>query len=415
MAEGKRRLRRTWPQRLVLVLCTGTSMACVLAATGVWYGNHQLGRIKRVDIRASGVSPIAPADASESGPTTTAEAEPQGDIGALNFLLVGSDSRDCIDRDSPYAGAFVHGGDTGFNSDTIMLIRVDPDSNTAALLSFPRDMWVKLAGSNASGKINSVYSAGNPARLVQTIEQNFLVRVDHYLDVDFCAFKDLVDAVGGVSVPFLYKTYDAHTGLDVEAGCHKFGGEEALAYVRSRSYVYYDTTKGKWIDDGQSDYGRIARQQDFIRRTLQRAIDQGARKPGVAKKLADAVFTRVKVDLNLKLNDLLLLSSRLRNFDPALLKTYRFDGPFGNRAGQSVVLWSLDYPPNAAILKVLRGQAKLADAPDPTATSSTTATVVATSSTRSGDTTSSTSSTTIVVEVKDNHLGLVPPDDPNCR
>ena len=415
------RVRRTWPQRLVLLLSTGTFVACVVSAAGIWYGNHQLGRIKRVDIASAPLTPLdtIPKTSVAAISTPTTEAEPKGDIHALNFLVVGSDSRDCIDRNSPYAGAFVHGGDTGYNSDTIMLIRVDPDSNTAALVSFPRDTWVKLAGSNASGKINSVYSAGNPTRLVQTLEQNFKLHVDHYIDIDFCAFKDLVDAVGGVSVPFLNKAFDEFTGLDVESGCHKFGGEEALAYVRSRSYQYYDTEKRRWIPDLQSDYGRIARQQDFIRRTLQRAIDQGVRNPSVANKLVNAALARVKVDLNLRVNDLLLLASRLRSFDPAKLKTYRFDGPFADRAGQSVILPSLDYPPNAAVLKLFRGQARLSDAPNVdnlTTTTSSTPSLASTSPT-GGSTGSagSTTSTTAVVDVKDNSLGFVPPNDPSCR
>jgi LCP family protein required for cell wall assembly len=351
------------------------------------------------------------------------EPAQQGDTRAKNFLIVGSDSRDCIDPKSPYAGAFLTKGGTGHNSDTIMLIRVDPNAKTAALLSFPRDMWVKLAGTNASGKINSVYSVGNPSRLVQTIEENFKLTIDHYIDVDFCAFRDIVEAVGGVSVPFEYWATDANTGLDVKPGCHRFLGDEAIAYVRSRSYNYFDDSRKKWISDPDSDYGRIARQQDFIRRTLQRAIDQGARKPAVTKRLIDTALSRVKVDLDLRVNDLLLLSGKLKDFDPARLRTYRFDGAFANRAGQSVIIPAMDYAPNKAVLAVFRGEARLNDAPDPatlpsTSSSSSTSTTTSTTTTVKGQATSSTEAaptTTAVVEFIDNRRGFSPPVDPSCR
>ena len=420
------KMRRTWPQRLTLLLLAGAFGTCLMGVGGVWYANHQLGKIQRVDIDRVELTPagdIASGTTSTSAAATSTETtEPalQGDTRAKNFLIVGSDSRDCIDPKSPYAGAYLTKGGSGHNSDTIMLIRVDPDAKTAALLSFPRDLWVKLAGTNASGKINSVYSVGNPSRLVQTIEQNFKLSVDHYIDVDFCAFSDLVQAVGGVSVPFEYWATDANTGLDVQPGCHRFLGEEALAYVRSRSYNYYDETKKKWISDPDADYGRIARQQDFIRRTLQRAIDQGARKPAVAKRLVDTALARVKVDLDLRVNDLLLLSGKLKDFDPARLRTYRFDGSFANRAGQSVIIPAMDFGPNKAVLAVFRGEARLNDAPDPatlpsTSSSSSTSTTSTTLNSQASSTTGAGSTTTAVVEFIDNRRGFSPPVDPSCR
>ncbi len=412
-----KRMRRTWPQRAVLLLGTGVFAGCLLGGAGIWYGNGRLGQIQRVDIRTAAGTQITTTSTTVVGrSTTTEEPVPEGTITAKNFLIVGSDSRECIEPDSPFAGAFLAGGDTGYNSDSIMMIRVDPTSSQAALLSFPRDLWVKLPGTNASGKINSVYSPGNPSRLVQAIELNFKVKVDHYIDVDFCAFKDIVDAVGGVSVPFAYLTRDTHTGLDVAAGCHKFAGDEALAYVRSRYYEYFDTKAKSWISDLDSDYGRIARQQDFIRRAMYRAIDSGARSPATSRKLLNAALKRVKVDRELTVNDMLLLVSKLRNFDPARLKTYRYDGPFGDRAGQSVVLPAEGYGPNVAILALFRGEVRLDDSPFaadlPTGSSSTSSsTSPPTTSALSG----SSTTTTAVIRINDNRKGVAPPDDPSCR
>src|SRR5262249_51399999 len=156
-----------------------------------------------------------------------------------NFLLVGSDSRAeaCVDPNSPYAGGF---GDVSSDlSDTIMVVRIDPKASQAAILSFPRDLWVSIAGTGRKSKINSAYEKDDPSRLLQTIEQNFGISIAHYVEVSFCAFKNLVDAVGGVKIPFAYPTRDLNTGLNIpEPACVNMNGDEALAYVRSRHYEY---------------------------------------------------------------------------------------------------------------------------------------------------------------------------------
>ena len=141
-----------------------------------------------------------------------------------------------------------------------MLWRVNPATSQVAVLSFPRDLWVTIAGRSSEQRINVAYERDNPQRLIDTIYQNFLIEVDHYIQVDFCAFKILVDAVGGVSVPFDFPVRDPNTGLNVpEAGCFNFNGDHGLAYVRSRKLQYL-TARGQWKQDGPSDLGRIAGQ-----------------------------------------------------------------------------------------------------------------------------------------------------------
>ena len=131
----------------------------------------------------------------------------------------------------------------GERSDTIMMIRVDPATTRVAVLSFPRDLWVEIAGTGNRQRINSAYLRDDPQRLVDTIYENFGIGVDHFIQVDFCAFKTLVDAVGGVAVPFEFPARDTNTGLNVPVpGCFTFDGEHALAYVRSRHYQYENRT-----------------------------------------------------------------------------------------------------------------------------------------------------------------------------
>ena len=294
------------------------AVVCLAAAFGVWYANHRLEDLERVVITHASTVTVTGSDPTAVGSGAAAPTTVDDTPGsAQNFLLVGSDARReaCTEADSPFAGGL--GDVTSELSDTIILLRVDPGAGQAAILSFPRDLWVTIAGTNRKGKINSAYEPDNPSRLVQTIEQNFGVFVDHTVQVSLCAFKSLVDAVGGVKVPFVFPTRDEETGLDVPApGCVSMDGDEALAYVRSRAHYQYFDGKS-WKTDVTSDYGRIARQQDFIQRALQKAVDKGARNLGVARDLLDVALANVVVDQNLTINDLLRLASTLRDFDPA--------------------------------------------------------------------------------------------------
>ena len=396
-----------------------------LAAAGlIWTANDTLSDTRRVVIHGGGAdSTSPPSTASQSGlPTdqTTTTLDLGGAVEAKNYLIVGSDSRDCIDPASPYAGAFLtEGSDIGDRSDTIMVLRVDPDESQAAILSFPRDLWVRIGSTNRKSRINSAFDKEDPARLVETIEQNFSIPVDHYIEVDFCAFKYLVDAVGGVKIPFEYATRDRYTGLDIaEPGCYTMTGDAALAYVRSRHYQYQEED-GDWKEDGSSDRGRIRRQQDFIKRMLRKAIDRGATRPDVAKKLIDTALRHVRIDEDLTVNDLLRVASRLQSFDASEVRTYRMDGKGTNIGGASVIVPSLDDPATEDVLRLFRGEVRAADVPisDPaasTATSEPTASVPD-ASLGPTDGTGPTTTTPPTVQIEDNGVGIFPPDDPSCR
>ena len=158
-----------------------------------------------------------------------------------------------------------------------MILRFDPKSGNAAILSIPRDLWVPIAGTTESNRINSAYTKGNDV-LINTVEQNFGIPINHFIDVDFYGFKDLVDALGGVTVYFDLPTRDKNTGLRVtQPGCVTLNGIDALAYVRSRHFS--QEINGKWKEDQSSDFGRISRQQDFIRRAATKAFASANEQP----------------------------------------------------------------------------------------------------------------------------------------
>ena len=115
-----------------------------------------------------------------------------GDLSAKNFLITGTDNNACIPKDSKYYGTLAGREGLGERSDTIMIIRANPSTEQAAILSFPRDLWVKIAGSNTSSKLNSAFDRQDPSQLIQTIEENFGIPIHHYVNVDFCAFMWLM-------------------------------------------------------------------------------------------------------------------------------------------------------------------------------------------------------------------------------
>ena len=344
--------RRTWAERFAIGAAIAAAVICFAVAGSLVAGYLVLQQREVVDITNPAQAPIAeaaaaptvqstaPADGTVDEPTaesvtTTPPTFPPADPEAKNFLVTGADNGACIDPDSPYAAAFGNREDMGERSDTIIIFRVDPSASRVAVLSFPRDLYVTIAGVGNQARINSAYERNDPQRLIDTIYENFGVGVDHFVQVDFCAFKTLVDAVGGVAVPFRYPARDPNTGLNVPTrGCFNFSGEHALAYVRSRHYEYEDPPgSGNWEEDPTSDLGRISRQQDFLRRTLSSVLDTGPLNPRVARALIKSATQYVVTDSGLSPAKLLEFAGVLNDVEPAGILTYQIESspPRGQR------------------------------------------------------------------------------------
>ena len=444
VVEPERQRRRTWPQRLVLTFNSLLAVACFGTAITVYYGNEKANDRKVVSILGAQGGPkltlpstTTPIDPATGQPSVTDPVIPV-DLTAKNFLITGTDNGACIDPDSPYAAAFGNRNGLGERADTIMILRLDPKTNAAAVLSFPRDLWVRINGKRTQGRINSAFNRDDPNPLIVTIFDNFGILIDHYVNIDFCAFKEIVDAVGGVRVPFATPVKDKNTNLLIEqAGCHTFDGEEGLAYVRSRHFRYYDAKTKKWIEDPAADRGRISRQQDFLRRAIQKALDKSAGNPTIAKDLIDAALKYVILDANLTAGKLLDLASAMKNLDTSTMKTYQVEGT-GKMVGElSVIEPRLKTDNMKAVLAVFQGRARLLDAPEQifelVTTTVAPATTIATATTvqpstvvgqtappttkapRATTTTSTTSTTLVPVYVESNSVGILPTNDPACR
>ena len=413
------KLRRTWPQRLTFVLVLVTAMACFATAAGLAAGQYVLSRRQLIELvgpqsehspgGASGdvvVPGATTAVGSGDSPTTTelALAEPE----AANFLVVGADNNACAGDNAPTIG---NRADLGERSDTIMIWRANPETDQLAVLSLPRDLYVDIAGGRKA-RINSAFRRDDPTQLIDTIFLNFGIPIDHYIQLDFCAFKRLVDAVGGIAVPFEFPARDKGSGLSVPGvGCVDLDGDMALSYVRSRKYQYEDPPgSGNWRTDGTSDFGRISRQQDFLRRVIAKVIGNGLYNPSVATALYRTNEQYLVTDAGLTLRRMLEFANTLRRLDPETITTYRVESTSETTsAGDEVERPRLGGDNMQAILAVFRGQATLADAPEQvTSNTSTTTTVTTEPTTGSTLDRPTTDSTLPAVQADENNVGIAP-------
>jgi LCP family protein required for cell wall assembly len=216
-----------------------------------------------------------------------------------NYLLVGSDSRANSDPNSPDYGGIGNASQvTGNRSDTIMVLRHDATTGALSLLSIPRDLWVDIPGKGKS-RINSAFNDG-PAALVKTVQESVGIPIQHYVEVDFSGFKQLVDSIGGVQICFEVPTRDLNTGLDItEPGCYQLDGVRALQYARSRHYE--ELRNGKWREDGTADIGRTKRQREFISTALNTALAKVKADPFKAGSIISSSASAVGIDSGLDL------------------------------------------------------------------------------------------------------------------
>ena len=370
-------LHRSWPQRLLVATVAFAAFCSLLAAGLVWVAQQQLEDRQLVALAdpvsgGGGESAAAEADedrefseVDENGdePPAPVETFPPAEPNAKNILITGADNNACIDPDSPYAGGFGDRSTSGERSDTIMMWRVNPSTGQVAVLSFPRDLWLAIDGRSSKGRINEAYERDNPQRLINTIWQNFGISTDHFVQVDFCAFKELVDAVDGVAVPFETAVRDGATGLSVEqAGCFTFSGEHALAYVRSRKIEFLNE-EGIWERDRTSDLGRISRQQDFIRRVADELLSN-AFSPDVARSLLDVSKQYIVTDDELTLDRILGFAGVLQNTDPASITTYQIEADDRTIQGNAVLVPRLSGQNMLEVIALFRGEVALGERPE---------------------------------------------------
>ncbi|MFQ3561427.1 LCP family protein [Streptomyces gramineus] len=184
---------------------------------------------------------------------------PSGGSGT-NYLIVGSDSRKGMSDDEKKK---LHTGSAeGQRTDSMMILHVGDNGDT--LISLPRDSDVEIPsyqgstsgkvyqGTGRHTKLNAAYAEDGPTLLVRTVEFNTGLRIDHYVEIGFAGFADIVDAVGGVTIDIDKGFKDKYSGADFTSGKQTLNGEQALAFVRTRHAF------------AASDLQRTKNQQKFL-------------------------------------------------------------------------------------------------------------------------------------------------------
>ena len=261
---------------------------------------------------------------------TSTLAEPNDQF--VNFLLVGSDSRAGADPNDPDYGNVGGEGDVqGRRSDTLIVVNVEKSSGIISLLSIPRDLWVTIGDSENTERINVAYREGAPV-VVRTVTRALGIPIHHYLEIDFQGFKDLVDAVGGVTVCVEWPTRDRNTGLYIKPGCKNLNGVQSLAYARSR--YFEEKVDGQWRVDGTSDIGRGKRQRLFTALLMQTAVNRTLGDPFRAGTIMDGATGALLVDERL---DLLEFARLMRPAAGGKLRRFSLDTYGDTVRGNSVL------------------------------------------------------------------------------
>jgi LCP family protein required for cell wall assembly len=337
------RRRRHRKQRRYGKIVAFTALGVVVLAAGIAGGAYYYGYLKfqafekplcsegNVDVCAKQVGP------------------------SFNVLAIGSDSRgDLPASDDKYFGG--PGAVSGQRSDVVKIFHVDPAAHSISVVSIPRDTMVSLlAGFDLYGNTNRInvnYQNG-PALLVRTIEADFGIPINHVVQVGFGGLDNAVNDVGGVWMDFPYPALDHYSSLSVlKTGCQKLDGFQALALARSRHFEY--EKDGVWLYDGTSDFGRIDRQNQFLR-ALVDSVKRNDFDPVQMASFVDDLPQGVEIDNTFSYNQLLGLAWDFHNFNPNELAAYTLPvvGAYNPRVGD--VLY-IDQPAAQQLLVKVFGQ-----------------------------------------------------------
>jgi LCP family protein required for cell wall assembly len=269
-------------------------------------------------------------------------SRPSNISGALNFLVVGSDSREGL---SAAQEKQLMVGSTksaaGGRSDTMFIVHISKDRSKAVLVSLPRDSLVtvpshlgfdgKTMVAPIKAKLNAAFAWGGAPLLISTIEQSTNIHIDHYIEINFLGFTSIVDALGGVQVCSKVAINDPKSHLVMAAGYHILDGIEALKYVRTRDF------------DGLGDIGRMQRQQQFMGSVLRKATSAGVLlNPVKLLNFFNAVLSTIKTDSGLNQNDMISLGQQMSKLSAKKVATLTI--PLSNANGSypglgSVVIW----------------------------------------------------------------------------
>jgi LCP family protein required for cell wall assembly len=248
------------------------------------------------------------------------DKRPEKKSTAMNYLLVGSDTREGLSKAELKAlrvGSVATAA--GKRSDTILLVHISKARDKAVMISIPRDTFALIPEHTsksgklipaAYSKINSSFNWGGAPLLIQTIEEMTELKIDHYIEINFAGFARIVDSIGGVEVCTKKDINDPKSHLILEAGVHTLNGIESLKYVRTREF------------DGLGDLGRMQRQQAFMSAVLRKATSAGVLlNPVTMASFINSSLSAVTTDSELKNSDLIALAKQMKSLSTSSVRT----------------------------------------------------------------------------------------------
>ena len=301
---------------------------------------------------------------------------PRSASSAVNYLVVGSDTREGLTKEQQRA---LRVGSTktaaGKRSDTMLLVHISKKRDKAVIVSIPRDTFALIpAHTSASGKligesyskINSSFNWGGAPLLIETLENMTKLRIDHYVEVNFAGFANMVDALGGIEVCSKVAINDPKSHLIMDAGTHVLNGIEALKYVRTRDF------------DGMGDLGRMQRQQQFVSAVLRKATSAGVLlNPIKLVSFVNSAMSAVSTDENLNKDDLITLAKQMKNLSASKVRTLTVPLKFydyNSRGVTAAVLWDPVLAPE--LFQRLSNDEAIVDSVSPSASPSASPTLV---------------------------------------
>ena len=284
--QAKKKSKTSTPVRIVLIALL---VVVLLVGAVLIYANHMLGKISREEFAGDSGLNIADLlqDEEITGGEDSTEAlsdiwnayeeikdQPLIETGdhIVNYLLIGSDRRD----KSSYG-----------NSDSMIIVSLNKETKKIHLTSLMRAIYVIMpeGSGHTDGMLNWSYAWGGPELLMQTIENNFKIHIDHYVTVDFSSFEQIVDAVGGVPITLTSAEAEYVNGdtgsTSCYAGTQYLNGAQALSYARCRKL--------------DNDFKRTHRQRDVIE-ALIRSI--GSLSLSQLNDLANALLPALTTDMS---------------------------------------------------------------------------------------------------------------------
>lgn len=291
MGKGRKQSKGSGVKNFLLI--TISVLAVIIIASGIWLSSMWSQIYEVVMPENNGVIP---------------NPEHEEDIAIpdiMNILLLGLDPRD-----------------QGMRSDTIMIMTLNRRSGEISIFSIPRDMRVKIPG-HGQDKINHAYAYGGVALTRETVEDFLDIEIDYYMTTDFDGFENIIDILGGIDLDVEKKMY--YKGIDVlidlKPGPTHLDGAKALQYVR-------------WRGDSEADFGRVKRQQQFLKALLQEmiAFKNIIKFPRLLPEIAENIKT------DLELNQAILLVNKLKGVDFEQINTFTLPGRGGEINGISYVI-----------------------------------------------------------------------------